>query len=963
MAITGVGTDVGVDLVDREAERSALAAQIAEARAGRGSLVLLAGEAGVGKSTLARAALAEAELTVLEGDCAREGTSAYGPLVAVLRGLLRAQLVATPVEPPFGPHLALLLPELGEPAPASDRATLFEAIRSVLALAAAAQPLALFLDDLQWSDDATLDLLPALARSLEAEPVLILAAYRSDEVPRGHPVRRLRSDLRRARRLRELAIEPFDPEATVLLLERVLGGPAAPSLRDAVVDRTNGVPFFVEELGLALAAGERLREGRAGLELREGADLPLPDSVRDAVVLGAAGLSREARAGALVAAVAGQTVDPALVTAIAGSGDWLDELLRRGIVVESAGDALTFRHALVRDALSAEVPLLERRALHREVAARLEADGAPAHVVAEHWREGREPERARRAFLAAAAAFCEVHAYRDAERSALRALELWPDGVDESGRLEALEQLAGCAELAGDLADAARTWREVAEGRRRGGDARPLGEASRRLASVLELQGRWDEALASREEAAAAFASASAPGEAAAERLAAATHLRSAASSRFSLQLLAIAREEARTGGRVDLEARILGLAGNVRARMGEVEAIEVVRGALTLALDHNLTAEAAEIYQRLADSLEHAGDYAGARATYDDAVAYCTASGQDPAAQVCLACLSVVLRQTGDWERAVSLCRQVRASADAGLHARAAASATLGTILGLRGEARRARPILVEALSIARRIDLTPAELLVGWGLALVDSSQGAYDAAADRIAAVYDRLQRSEDRHYAVSPFRWATSFFVEHGEAARARAYAAALARIAADTGRDEAVAGLAHALGETALLDGDPEQAAVQFRRALDVLEGVGAPFERLESERRAAAALVAAGRRDEAVAALVSAYRTARRLGARPSMERIAAFLAELGEPVERRLSRRSAEQHASAGLTRREAEVVRLVAVGLTNREIAGKLFLSPRTVDMHVRNILRKLDSRSRADAVRRAGELGLLA
>ena len=107
---------------------------------------------------------------------------------------------------------------------------------------------------------------------------------------------------------------------------------------------------------------------------------------------------------------------------------------------------------------------------------------------------------------------------------------------------------------------------------------------------------------------------------------------------------------------------------------------------------------------------------------------------------------------------------------------------------------------------------------------------------------------------------------------------------------------------------------------------------------------------------------MSAYRTARRLGARPSMEQLAATLAELGEPVERRLSRRGAEQLASGGLTRRESEVVRLIAVGLTNREIASELFLSPRTVDMHVRNILRKLDSRSRADAVRRAGELGLL-
>jgi ATP/maltotriose-dependent transcriptional regulator MalT len=954
---------VSDQLVDRELEREALDAHLAEARAGRGSIVLLAGEAGVGKTVLAKSALAGSGLEVLESYGAREGSSSYGPVVAVLRALLRSGLAPGPLEPPFGAHLALLLPELGDAAPASDPATLFEAIRSVLAEAASRRPLALFLDDLQWSDDATLDLLPALARSLESEPVLILAAYRSDEVPRGHAIRRLRNELRRGRRLRELVVEPFDAAATGLLLERALGAAVDRSLRDAVVHRTGGVPFFVEELGLALAASERLEKGPQGLALREGADLPLPDSVRDAVLLGASGLSKEAREGVLVAAVAGQIVEPELVTSIAGTGDWPDELLRHGILLEGAGGDLTFRHALVRDALYGEIPLLQRRALHREVAERLEAAGTPAQIVAEHWSEGREPARARQAFLVAATASCGVHAYRDGARSARRALELWPDGHDEAARLDALELLAGCAELAGELGAAVQAWREAAEGRRSVLEPVRLGEACRRLAAVLEVQGRWEEALSSREDAAAAFAVASLPGEAASERLAAATHLRSAGSFGAALQLARIARQEAVAARRVDLEARILGLEGNIRARMGEGrDGLEVVRGALTMALDHNLPGAAAEIYQRLADSLEHSGDYPAAQATYDDAFAFCAASGLEGTAQICLACLTAVLRHTGDWERAVTVCRQVIASPEATAHAQAVAMGILGSITGVRGETSRARPMLLEALSLARRIELTPMELVAGWGLALVDQIQGAQESAAERCRAILERWRRSDDRHYAIPPLRWATTFFAESADDDGARACAAALAEIAAHAGQDEAMSALSHALGETALLDGKAEQAATQFGRAVELLHSVGTPFERLESERRAAAALVSAGRRDEAVEQLVSAYRTARRLGARPTMERLAASLAELGEPVERRLSRLSAEQVASGGLTRRECEVLRLVAVGRTNREIAGELFLSIRTVDMHVRNILRKLDTRSRADAVRRAGELGLL-
>jgi ATP/maltotriose-dependent transcriptional regulator MalT len=395
----------------------------------------------------------------------------------------------------------------------------------------------------------------------------------------------------------------------------------------------------------------------------------------------------------------------------------------------------------------------------------------------------------------------------------------------------------------------------------------------------------------------------------------------------------------------------------------GGREGLELVRAALTTALDGNFTDAAAEIYQRLADSLEHGGDYAAARATYDDAFAFCTAGDADTTAQLCLACLAVVLRHTGDWDRAAAVCSEVLDSPAATPHARAAATGTLGAILALRGEAEPARALLLEAGSIARRIELTAMEILSAWGLALVACAEDDRASAAERCHGVLERWRRSEERHYTISPLRWATSYLAEAGDAAGVRACAAALAQIAADAGQPEAVSALAHALGEIALLDGEAEHAVSQFERAIELLHGVGAPFERMESERRSASALLMAGRREEAIERLLGAYRLARRLRARPAVQRLAASLAGLGEPADRRLSRREAEQLGSEGLTRRELGVVQLLAVGRTNREIAGELFLSTRTVDAHVRNILRKLDCRSRADAARRASELGLLA
>ena len=110
------------------------------------------------------------------------------------------------------------------------------------------------------------------------------------------------------------------------------------------------------------------------------------------------------------------------------------------------------------------------------------------------------------------------------------------------------------------------------------------------------------------------------------------------------------ARAEAIDAQRPDIEARVLGLEGNVRARMGEgAQAVALVRDALALALEHDLASAAAEVYQRLADSYEHAGEYRAAQVTYKAAFGYCSANALEPMSQLCLGCLSVVLRQAGD--------------------------------------------------------------------------------------------------------------------------------------------------------------------------------------------------------------------------------------------------------------------------------------------------------------------------
>src|SRR5262245_12731073 len=165
-------------LVGRRAERERLGHALDEARMGAGSLVLIAGEAGVGKSRLAEEAAAAAGVTAIWGRTSHVGGPPYAPIVAALRAYLRANPGGLDECGSLRAHLALILPELGNPAPTTDRATLFEAVRRAFEQVAHT-PHVVVLDDLQWSDDATLDLLAALAEPLTNLPLVILAAYRS----------------------------------------------------------------------------------------------------------------------------------------------------------------------------------------------------------------------------------------------------------------------------------------------------------------------------------------------------------------------------------------------------------------------------------------------------------------------------------------------------------------------------------------------------------------------------------------------------------------------------------------------------------------------------------------------------------------------------------------------------------------------------------------------------------------
>ncbi|WP_175408264.1 LuxR family transcriptional regulator [Streptomyces sp. TRM64462] len=933
-------------LLGRWREQARLREALARLRGGEGGLWLVEGDAGAGKTTLVESVLPP-ELRVMRGGGPGRGVP-YGPLRAALGG-----------------HW---------PGAAEAEGDVPTVLRETFERLARERPTVLFLDDLQWADAATLAVLDGWAVPSSGLPLLVVGAFRSDELPRGHPVRELRSRLRQAAggKERHVRLAPLGPGDSALLVRRVLGDTATHDVVDTVVRRARGLPFYLEELASAVA--------------ETGDTAVVPESVTDAVLQRVARLSEAARAVAQVVAVSG-AVRLDVLAEFGAQETGIEELFDAGVLLQfpgagagagagagpgpgpgpgpGAGEAV-FRHALIGEALYAAIPWARRRRLHAALAQAMGVRGEAPALVAAHWEKAHEPERACPLLLEAAEAACRVHAYRDAMDAIQRVLALWPTGADDAARLRALDRLGECAARCGETDEAARAWEQVALACQASGDDAAHARIARCLAGVYELADDWPRALAARYVAAEKYARTGRRAEAAAERLAAASHLHSAGDLTGAMRLIREAWQDidaAGPDGAAELRARAMGTEGLVRTKLGQgAVGIDLTRRALDLALGSGPDSLAADIYYLYADALEQRTDYPAALDAWTDALSFCRTRGLDADAHVCLACLTPALRHTGQWDRALQAGQEVLARDDAPGVARMVAAGEIGLILANRGTTPSARRHLARAAAYARVHELFALEIDAGWGLARTDALDGHDDSATTRLRELTARCLSREEHHYSVAALRWAATYFARHELRGDLGACTDALARIAAATGTAEATAALAHALAEAALLEGDAHRAADRFERALALLAAVALPPETAETQARAGTALAAAGDRTKAVERLVGAYHTARSLRARPLAAAAARELEALGEDVRRRLGPGAARQTDTVGLTRREGEVLRLVAAGLTNSEIAARLFLSTRTVDMHVRNLLTKLGCHTRTEAVHRAEQLAVL-
>ena len=486
--------------VGRAAERAALDAAWEAAMAGERHLLVVAGEAGVGKTRLAQEtcrALHAGGAYVLWGRCTPEHLIAYQPLVESLRTALRSlpiERVRELVEP--RPALGLLLPELAGAVDLPARAgpfELYESLADLLGEVTLATPMLLVIDDLQWADPSTLTLLDQVLANPRGGRVLIIATMRR---PAGRPtaeVDRFLAEARRARRYSAIDLEGLDrAAASELLGER--GLEVAGSDLDALLERTAGNPLFIESLA----------DPGDTVALAEARDVP--ETVRDLFDQRLHQVDERTASVAVAAAVIGQRVDIDLLGAVTGLDqgdllDVLDEAIEHGLLAEDEDIGwVAFPHALVRQALIARTTRNREARLHVAVADALEArPPGPDHAMtlAQHlFAAGRAcpPERAAGAAIAAGRRALEVVADEEAIIWARRALDVLAPVADGSAawgtlQAESLLLLAEAHRLRGRLDDARSALAGVTDLAREAGDGAVLARATQQWALVTGAIG------------------------------------------------------------------------------------------------------------------------------------------------------------------------------------------------------------------------------------------------------------------------------------------------------------------------------------------------------------------------------------------------------------------------------------------------------------------------------------------
>ncbi|MFF8844396.1 AAA family ATPase [Streptomyces sp. NPDC015127] len=978
---------------------------------GEPQALLIGGEAGVGKTRLVEELLTEAcrrGAVVAVGGCVEIGADGlpFAAFSTALRTLHR-RLPREFADAAAGQEdeLARLVPELGTAARTEggrhdeeSMARLFELTARLLERVAREHTVVLVLEDLHWAGASTRHLLGYLFRTLRRGRLLLMATYRSDDVHRRHPLRPFLAELDRARTVQRIELTRFNRAEVGRQMAGILAQEPAPALVDRVFERSDGNAFFVEELAASLSD-----DSCSGL----------PDSLRDILLVRIEALTEDTQRVVRILAEGGSTVEHGLLHAVAGlPDDDLDGALRAAVganIVLAApdGDGYRFRHSLAREAVSDDLLPGERSRLNRRYAEALEADPAlvreeeRATRLATYWYRANDAAKALPAVLAASVAARRRHAYAEQLRLLERAMELWDDAPEEvRDRLRPVDHVevyppCGCdpdttplryldlmaeASVAGRLCGERERALKIAKRGQRLAEAEgdPLRAAwfsvqRSRLISGLGRGDGWAELGAAQE-----LVRGLPPSAVHAEVLAEAarwgmTHDPGPGSLATAERAVAYARMV----GEEDIELRarltlgcLLVDSGDVEGGLAELYAVKDRDAALGVA-------HVGRIHVNLPSVLEGVGRSREAVGILVEGIGISQRYGLLDSEAWIRQNLAESCQSLGRWDEAAEHARETLRIATSP-QPRGSASLHLAFLALGRGDATGAAEQLRVAHDHFGTNDPVPQTAL-------------PLTTAALEIAAAQGRLAdaRAELARAAAGGFPPGTQRYAWPLLRAAATAEADARGLPSAEAGRDEALRRIREAARTLAsavpvwsaherwvraeLFRAEGRDTAGHWAEAGCAFAPLERPYDLARVRHRWAEALLhAAGsgsgddHRARAADLLRQAGTTAAELGARLLAEDVELLARRARIPLTDPAPDASATPQAAPpppalGLTPREQDVLRLVAVGHSNRRIAEELYISPKTASVHVSNILAKLGVSGRGEAAAMAHRLRL--
>jgi DNA-binding CsgD family transcriptional regulator/tetratricopeptide (TPR) repeat protein len=949
-------------LVGRQAELGLLEQALTSAGEGRPTLVMVAGEAGVGKTRLLDELARQGRdrgFMMLAGTCIDmgEGVLPLGPIAEALRDL-RQTVGDDATRGLLGDALstlAPLLPGLAPDPPAAPplRAAVLEHLRMLVERLSDRGPVGIIIEDLHWSDPSSRDALSYIARGLRSGPVLMAWSYRADELHRRHPLVPFLAETERSTRPVRIDLGPLCESEVGQLMAEVRREHGGEEEVARLFARSGGNPFFVEEL-LYAGDDDRLPAGLQAVVAARLAALPgdAQEVLRAAAVIGATDIDEE-------------TLEALLDLGPVEIRDALRQLVDTH-VLRASGDGYAFRHALLQEAAYAELLPGERIARHERVARALDQGLAPGSATrrALHWYEARDVPRALGASVEAGLEALALGAPAEAVMNLERALELWdrvPDADRRSPltRLELLDQAARANSATGNSARALALLRDALKSVDEALDPVTAGLLRRRTGFTLWECGS-DAALAELRRS-VELVPTTPPSAARAQVLAGLAQILMLVHHDDALDAAGEAVEVAIAVGERRIEGDARCTRGTELSNRGHFkEGLEELRVARSLAEEVGSTDDLMRVLTNTTHAL-------GLQCAWDDLVAL-GREGAQLADRTGLGCgggaliagnLRDGLYAQGRWDEMRScsedIARRVRGTTwehmacdilwvETGQFDRArdilertappetgsanpslpsVSRETVSAALSLwEGDAATAHQTAIVALRHLHQG--STRDVCVDDGALMWRGFWAAADLAADGHG-----LSALEELRHAVGVQPW-------DGHAFGLPVYRGYAALSAAEAARAEG-----H----------DPGP----WRAALSAVESLHLSYEVAYTRVRLAQALLTSGGdRDEVADLLRAAHAETIRMGANP--------LRLLVEDTARRARIRLVEAGSVAhdddglfGLTPREREVLHLIAEGFTNGQIAERLVISRKTASVHVSNILAKLNVHTRGEAAAR--------